>query len=139
MTLAVARVASRRTPRARGRSAHATLDRVVLGTLVALVYAVAWPPLYMRDGYVYHLLGRDLLANTNPHHLLWNAAQALVYRLDAVLGTRSVRPFQALGMVCSICDRTTCSGSWISAGRVTSTTISSRPRWRSSTVRAFAP
>ena len=78
------------------------LDRIALGALIALVYVVARPPLYERDGYVYHLLGRDFLGGTNPHHLLWNGVQALITRVDALLGAQSVLPFQLFGMLCGV-------------------------------------
>ena len=63
-------------PAALSRAEPATpIERVALGALVALIYLVARPPLYQRDGWVYHLLGRDFLGGTNPHHLLWNAVE----------------------------------------------------------------
>lgn len=70
--------------------------------IVALVYAVARPPLYERDGFVYQLLGRDFLGGTNPHHLLWNGLQALITRIDILLGIDSVLPFQLVGMTCGV-------------------------------------
>ena len=75
------------------------LDGAALGVLIALIYALARPPLYERDGYVYHLLGRDFLGGTNPHHLLWNGVQALITRFDALFGIQSVLPFQIVGML----------------------------------------
>lgn len=78
------------------------VDRVALGCLIALVYTLARPPLYERDGYVYHLLGRDFLGGTNPHHLLWNAVQTLIVRVDALVGIQSVLPFQLAGMLCGV-------------------------------------
>ncbi len=77
-----------------GRDADAWL----VGTIVAGVLLVARPPLYERDGYVYHLLGRDFLGGTNPHHLLWNGVQYLVNRVDALVGIHSVILFQLLGI-----------------------------------------
>ena len=76
------------------------LDGLALGALIALLYALARPPLYERDGYVYHLLGRDFLGGTNPHHLLWNGVEALITRVDGLFGIESVLPFQILGMAC---------------------------------------
>ena len=73
-------------------------DRIGVGILVALIYLIARPPLYERDGYVYHLLGREFLGGTNPHHLLWNGIQTLITRVDSLLGIGSVVPFQLVGM-----------------------------------------
>ena len=78
------------------------LERVALGALVALIYVVARPPLYQRDGWVYHLLGRDFLGGTNPHHLLWNAVEWLIGRAGALVGVASVLPFQLAGMACGV-------------------------------------
>jgi hypothetical protein len=75
-------------------------DRIGVGILVALIYLIARPPLYERDGYVYHLLGRDFLGGTNPHHLLWNGIQTLITRADSLFGVGSVVPFQLVGMAC---------------------------------------
>lgn len=73
-------------------------DGVTLAVVTALVYVVARPPLYERDGYVYHLLGRDFRGGTNPHHLLWNGVQNLVDRLGAVAGVHSAILAQLVGM-----------------------------------------
>lgn len=85
-----------------GKTRRLALDRIGVGVFVALVYLIARPPVYERDGYVYHLLGRDFLGGTNPHHLLWNAVQALITRVDALLGVGSVLPFQLVGMAVGV-------------------------------------
>ena len=72
--------------------------RVALGALVGLIYVLARPPLYERDGFMYQLLGRDFLGGTNPHHLMWNGLQALITRVSALVGVDSVLPFQLVGM-----------------------------------------
>ncbi|HEX7021127.1 MAG TPA: hypothetical protein VF159_14005 [Gemmatimonadaceae bacterium] len=77
---------------------HPRLTPLVLVVVVSALYALVRPPLYERDGFAYQLLGRYFLADTNPHHLLWNGVQSLVLRFDAALGIHSVLPFQWLGM-----------------------------------------
>lgn len=77
-------------------------DDVALALLAALVYLLARPPLYERDGYIYQLLGRDFRGGTNPHHLLWNGVQYLIGRLDALVGIHSVVPFQLAGIACVV-------------------------------------
>lgn len=76
------------------------IDRVAIGCLVALVYLVARPPLYERDGFMYHLFARDFLGGANPHHLLWNGVQVLIARGAALVSVSSVLPFQLAGMLC---------------------------------------
>jgi hypothetical protein len=85
-----------------GIGAHNAVDQVAIAALIALVLGAARPPLYDGDGFVYQLLGRDLAKGMNPHHLLWNAMQALVVRLDALLGIRSLLPLQLVGMACGV-------------------------------------
>lgn len=75
-------------------------DRVAIGGLVALIYLIARPPLYQRDGFMYHLFARDFLGGANPHHLLWNGVQVLIARGAAFVGVTSVLPFQLAGMLC---------------------------------------
>ncbi|GAC1651022.1 MAG: hypothetical protein NVS4B3_10800 [Gemmatimonadaceae bacterium] len=84
------------------RGRRTALELGVLGGVLAFIYSVARPPLYERDGYVYHLLGRNFLTGTNPHHLLWNAVQALINRVDALLGIHSVIAFQVVGMAATV-------------------------------------
>lgn len=85
-----------------GPRARARRRSIVLAAVVALVYLWARPPIYERDGFVYHLLGRDFLSGLNPHHLLWNAVQWLINRLDALVGINSVVAFQLAGMACVV-------------------------------------
>lgn len=77
-------------------------DTAVLAVLAAVIYLVARPPIYERDGYVYHLLGRDLRGGMNPHHLLWNVVQYAVNRLGALAGIHSPILFQLLGIGCIV-------------------------------------
>ena len=81
---------------------HATRAAAALGALIAFVYVVFRPPIYERDGYVYHLLGRDFIHGMNPHHLLWNALEWVITRLDALLAVQSTIVFQVVGMVCMV-------------------------------------
>lgn len=73
-----------------------------LGVLIALIYVVFRPPIYERDGYVYHLLGRDFVRGMNPHHLLWNALEWTIDRGGALFGVHSTMPFQLVGMACMV-------------------------------------